>query len=335
MPAHPPTPPLRDASQRLLSLLHGRPAPTPYWEPWFAMRGTLHERYAGSYLAMADDLGHAAIPMPPLELGTVLVRRANPEQTGGAWYEGGALQDLSQLRDAPEPDYNAIREKLTHARRRRAADAGIACWAILPWCFHAVATSMGLENFAMTLYDEPDFIREAMAWVENRNRLGIERILADVQPDFVLYDGDCAYKTGTMIDPALMRSLTQDITRPNIQRLRQLGIPAAFHSDGKLDDVIPLVRDIGFSAIHGCEAQANQLDHLVERFGDDIALCGNMDVVFLSQANPDQVREATEEMLRVGGRKGRFIAGCNTSPQDYIPFENYATFVRTVTQPEA
>lgn len=126
------------------------------------MRDTLRERYDGSYLAMADDLGHAAIPLPPLSLGCVFVHRASPEQAGGAWYEGGALQEPAQLRDAPEPDYDAIRDRLVDARRQ-AADAGIACWAVLSWCFHAVATSMGLENFAMTLYDDPNFVRQAMA----------------------------------------------------------------------------------------------------------------------------------------------------------------------------
>jgi hypothetical protein len=35
-------------------------------------------------------------------------------------------------------------------------------------------------------------------------------------------------------------------------------------------------------------------------------------------------------MVRIGNARRRFIAGCNTSPQDYIPFENYAAFVRTV-----
>ena len=55
-----------------------------------------------------------------------------------------------------------------------------------------------------------------------------------------------------------------------------------------------------------------------------------MDVVFLSRATPEEVRKETEEMLRIGSSKGRFVAACNTSPLDYIPEENYLTMVRTI-----
>ncbi len=48
-----------------------------------------------------------------------------------------------------------------------------------------------------------------------------------------------------------------------------------------------------------------------------------MDVVFLSSASKEQVIKETENMLKIGSKRGRFIAACNTSPMDYIPEENY------------
>ena len=54
-------------------------------------------------------------------------------------------------------------------------------------------------------------------------------------------------------------------------------------------------------------------------------------VVFLKEASVEQVRQSTEQMLRVGSRRGRFIAGCNTSPLDYIPAENYRAMTETIT----
>jgi len=55
-----------------------------------------------------------------------------------------------------------------------------------------------------------------------------------------------------------------------------------------------------------------------------------MDVVFLSQASPKEIHRETEEMLKIGSSKGRFVAACNTSPQDYIPEENYLAMVETI-----
>jgi len=42
--------------------------------------------------------------------------------------------------------------------------------------------------------------------------------------------------------------------------------------------------------VHGCEKNANDLEYLVNRFGDEIVLSGNIDVVFLSTASPEEIR---------------------------------------------
>lgn len=310
-------------------MLHGQTCQRPpFWEPWFGMHEMLKTRYNNSYLEMAADLGHAAVPVGYLDTNTLFQRIAEKTEAG-AFYAGGELRDISQLNERPEPDFSAQLATI-HPRRLACADAGRACWNTFTWCFHAAATSMGLEHFAITCYDQPDFVHNYMEWVESRNRAAIREIIAKVKPDFVLFDGDCAYKTGTMIQPEMMREFCLEPTRKTLALLAELGIPAVFHSDGKIDAIFPLLLELGFKAVHGCEKQANDLGHLVKTFGDDIILCGNMDVVFLSSATPEAVYATTTEMLEIGSAKGRFFAGCNTSPQDYIPFENYQAMARAI-----
>ena len=43
-----------------------------------------------------------------------------------------------------------------------------------------------------------------------------------------------------------------------------------------------------------------------------------------------EIQNETEDMIRRGGRKKRFVAACNTSPMDYIPDENYRAFCSAV-----
>ena len=320
---------MRESSERLMTLLRGgRCDAAPLWEPWFGMGRMLHDAYGGSYLAMADDLGHAAVPLPGVDTDVMFLAPAE-RTAAGAYYGGGVLRDPAQLHARPEPDYALQLPKL-RATRRAAADAGVACWVVIGWCFDRIAASMGLEQFALDCYDRPESIAEAMEWVEQRNRHAIERLVAVVRPDFVLYNGDCAYRTGLMVEPAMLRRFTWEPTRRTAAMLHALGIPLAFHSDGKLDDLIPMLVELGVTAVHGGEKQANDLAHLVDTFGRDIALCGNMDVVFLQDASPAEVTEQTRQMLATGGRFGRFIAGCNTSPLDYIPRANYVAMCRAI-----
>ncbi|HCR18784.1 MAG TPA: hypothetical protein DIU35_14990 [Candidatus Latescibacteria bacterium] len=128
-------------------------------------------------------------------------------ESRSVWYGGGYLENIDQLRVRLEPDY---KPQLAEIRRKREESARVdgACWMIIPWCFHTIATSMSLEPFVCACYDRPDFIQEAMNWVESRNHHAVQEVVSRVQPDLVLIDDDCAYKTGTMISPEMMTDFT-------------------------------------------------------------------------------------------------------------------------------
>lgn len=306
-----------------------------FWEVWFQKFKLLEKRFGDparieSKIKMAQELGMAAISIGYLDLNCLFGEHQTTLE-GESRYSGGSLRCREQLEEKSLPDWSLIIPELQR-RQKLVANAGIAGVLYFPWCFHAIATSMGLEHLAITLYDDFDFLKTCMHWVEERNRNAIDQVVRLVQPDLVLFDGDCAFKTGLMVRPALLRELVFEETRATVTKLQALNIPYALHSDGKLDELIPMLIELGFSAIHGCEKQANDLGKLVERFGDGICLVGNMDVVFLTQANVDQVRAETRKMLKIGSQKGRYIAACNTSPQDYIPDENYLAMCEAIRE---
>ena len=325
---------LRESSYAMQQLLKGRRVyKPPFWEPWFAMDSFFRRRYGDpnkieNKIKMAYDLDMAAVNLGGIDINAdFTIRRV--ASNGSSRYSGGLLISLKQLEERKMPDWSETVEKWK-AEQQVVKDAGLLSWVILPWCFHKIATSMGHSNFVVKLYRDFEFVDAAFEWVEERNRRAIDEVIREVRPDFVLFDGDCAYKKGLMVNPKIFRRLVFDRTRETVSRLKRLGIPYVFHTDGKLDDVIPLLVELGFSAVHGCEKNANDLGHLVDVFGDEIVLAGNMDVVFLSKASPEEVKKETEEMLRIGSSKGRFIAACNTSPLDYIPEENYITMAETI-----
>ncbi|MCD6408304.1 hypothetical protein J7L87_04555 [bacterium] len=325
---------MRKESENLMRLLKGeRVYNPPFWEVWFAMWEFFKRRY-GDYvkiedrIKMAEELNMAAIPLGGIPIGLSFTK-SEETSSGEKRYAGGLLENMEHLEKIPLPDWSELKEGYKKSQEV-IKNKGFVSWITLLWCFHGIATSMGLENFCYKLYDDYEFIDNAFEWIEERNRKAIKEVISYVKPDFVLFDGDCAYKTGLMVRPEIFRKLVYKKTEKTVSLLKELDIPYTFHTDGKLDDVIPILIELGFSAVHGCEKQANDLEYLVEKFGDDIVLVGNMDVVFLSQAKPEEVERETLKMLETGSKKGKFVAACNTSPQDYIPEENYLTFVETI-----
>jgi uroporphyrinogen decarboxylase len=313
----------------------GKTDSVPFWEVWFLKWKMVKKRYGDpqlieSRIQMARDLGMAALSLGSVNMDCIFFKEQQVGD-GSTRYAGGGLVSLDQLDQFKPPDWSSLIIELKE-KQAKINQAGLAGVLYMPWCFHAINTSMGFENLCYKLYEDRGFLKTCMSWLEERNREAIEEVVSVVQPDAVLFDGDCAYGNGLMISPDDLKELTYDETAKTVKLLQQLDIPHTIHSDGKLDDLIPMLVDLGFSAVHGCEKQANDLEYLVDKFGDDICLIGNMDVVFLTHSSIDEIRAETKKMIQIGSRKKRFIAACNTSPLDYIPDENYRTFCDVIKQ---
>jgi len=314
--------------------LRGEPTDSvPFWEVWFGMTRLAETLLGRPVKTVADRVALARIMgweyltmgIPARHPGS----RSETASDGTRHYVPGGKIPLEELYARPDPD---LSEPIEQAQEliRVAREEGLVVIAYLPWCFHAASTALGLETLSLVAYDDPDYLHALLEWVEEGSRRALREALIPLGVDLVLFDGDCAYRNGLMVNPRMFRDLVFDRTAKTVSLLREAGIPYTFHSDGKVDDLLPLLIELGFCGFHGVEAQANDLGDIKRRFGRDITLIGNMDVVFLAHATVEEVRRETERMLAIGTPGGRYVAACNTSPLDYIPQENYLAFVDTI-----
>lgn len=317
-----------DQAARLRAILHGQTVDRPpLWDPWFAMGRFLRDHYQGDYLSMAEDLGHAAVPVGIIR--TAVDFFDHHRFQAACTRPGGLMRHSSQKVDDADPYWD---EQLRGARQGTQVvhEVGRLTWITFKWCFDAISGAMGLTDLALACYDQPGSVAEAMDWVERRNRAAIRHIVPESNVDFVLFEGNCAYQAGPMIEPSMLRQFCFEPTRRTLDLLRNMGVPFAFHTEGLLAPVMPMLIELGFACVHGCDPQANDLGALVEQWGDRIALAGNMDVAMLATATPEQVTAATRRMLDLGSARGRFIASPNTAIQDDVPAENYIAMCRAV-----
>ncbi len=319
---------------KLMKALLGQPTDgVPFWEVWFGM-GALAERLIGRPVNTVEDRVRLARLMG-WECLTLGIPSRHPGSSsavasdGTSHYVQHGKIPLEELYARPDPDLPQAVEKAQETIRV-AREEGLAVIAYVPWCFHAACTALGLQHLALLAYDEPEYLHALFEWVEEGARRAIREALIPLGVDVVLFDGDCAYRNGLMVNPRMFRQLVFERTAKTVAPLRDAGIPYAFHSDGKVDDLLPILMELDFSGFHGVEAQANDLADIKRRFGRDITLIGNMDVVFLTHATVQEVRAETERMLTIGMQGGRYIAACNTSPLDYIPDENYLAMVDVI-----
>ena len=307
---------MSDTETNLVRTLRGEETGcVPFWEVWFLQDGRLsHQVMDGAVdtieeeIALARRFGWEYLRVAGV--GSGLPCSHGGTSDGMQRYVPGGLQRLAQLEGIPPLNVDEVGSSL-ECKVKAAHEANLAVIYYLPWCFHATNTAMGLENLAYKTVDDINFLHTVFEFVESRNRQAIEEVLIPLVVDVVLFDGDCAYKNGLMVSPRVFRDLVFDSTARTVAPLKEAEILYTFHTDGKLDDVLPVLIDLGFSGVHGVEAQANDLADIKARFGREITLIGNMDITFLGFATPDEVRAEAKRMLDVGSPGGRYVASCN------------------------
>lgn len=246
-------------------------------------------------------------------------------------YAGGSIKGRADFdpHTAPRPSIETWLPELEE-NLATLSPTKLGGFAYVTHFFPATHVSMGLEDFCYALTDDRQFIEEFMD-------LNLEFLLAGVREAvkrpirFLFIDCDCAYKNGLMINPKLFRELWYDRTRRLIEPALAKGIPVTFHSDGKMDELIPMLIDLGFSAIHPIEPAANDIYKVKRRFGKDICIMGNIDVAgVLAFGSPDEVRQDVRTHIDRLGPGGHYVLGSSSHPFQGIPAENVLAMVREV-----
>jgi len=323
-------------AERLRKTIAGElPDRVPNFE-FFFDNPAIFEHYVGrpykkewpDALDLALRIGWGACPVGWRSL--ILGYRSETASDGTSHYAGGAELTWETLEQMPEPEIDPLVEDVA-AKNEQVRAEGLLSYMWVLHCFHSAATGIGLGNFALLCYDDFDLVLAYMQKVEAFNQNTLRTLIdADALPDMVFFDADCAYKNGLMVRPEMYRALVYEATDQTLQVLREHGTPYCFHSDGKMDDLYPILIEWGAAGAHSIEAQANDLGEIKAKFGAKLTLFGNLDPVFLAKASPEEVEAGAEEMVRTGAPGGRYGAAVNTIVSDYTPLENYLAFQRAI-----
>lgn len=194
--------------------------------------------------------------------------------------KGGAVRDrddLARLRNdgviAPaEVDHGKIERFFTAIE-----GTGIGIWHHISAGLTQVYGAMGFECFCLALYDDPSFIEELLDWVLEDN-LKVLSELAQYPFSFYHFGDDLGHKGGLLVPPEFLRRVWKPRIQTMIATLRERDVPVTFHSDGKIDEAIPLIIELGFCSLNPIEPYGMDIYEIKRRYGDRLCLVGNIDV---------------------------------------------------------
>jgi uroporphyrinogen decarboxylase len=104
-----------------------------------------------------------------------------------------------------------------------------------------------------------------------------------------------------------------------------------FHSDGKIDEIIPDLIEIGVDVLNPLQPEVMDPAAIKREFGGDLAFWGGLGTqTTLPFGTPDDVRTAVRTLIDTVGVGGGFVVAPTHLVEPEVPWENILAFVETV-----
>ena len=199
-------------------------------------------------------------------------------------------------------------------------------------CFCNTYETLGLENFMLKLYDDLPLVEHIMdIFMDYANR--IVEGLCERDIDCFWLDDDVTMNSGFLVPPDLIHRLWVPRTDKMLEPLRKKGIPIYMHCCANLDDLLPIIVDLGITAIHPIQPNCNDIVAQKKQYQGKMAFVGNLDLAgVLVFGTPRQVKEDTKKHIEELGEGGGLVVASSHSITDEVPPANYIAMIEATQQ---
>jgi uroporphyrinogen-III decarboxylase len=228
------------------------------------------------------------------------------------------------------PDENDVEERLQYVREYVQAAKGTNVGVIL--CGACIFQTLyefviGLHDCLIMVLQNQDLFNELMQKSADHFEKLI-RCAVKEGIDILFLADDFAYNKGLFVRPDVFERLW----RPHFERLvapaKEAGIPVIFHSDGKIDEAMEMLIDMGIHCVTPMDPSGIDYKDYKKRYGDRVTLHGNIDVRWpLSSGTCADVEKDVLNHMEILKPGGRWIAGSCHSIVNFVPHENFVAMI--------
>ncbi len=183
---------------------------------------------------------------------------------------------------------------------------------------------MGYETLCYALYDQRDLVAAISRRLLELYEVVVRLMLQFDRVKVIWGADDMGFRSGTLISPADLREFVLPGHRAMAAAAHAAGRPYLLHSCGKIDDIMDdLLNDVRIDGLHSFEDTIKTVEETKQKFGDQIAVLGGIDLDFLCRADEAAIRRRTRQTLERCHADGGYCLGTGNSVANYLPLANY------------
>lgn len=203
-------------------------------------------------------------------------------------------RDVVKLPDLTDVDWDAQCKKDIEAMPINPDDVAVIYGGVsmMSGYFMPLMNLMGFTNGLITMYEEPELVKEFFEYLTEWYCYGIERTIDRYPVDIFTVADDTATATNPFISVEMNRELIKPYVARTAQYANDRGIPVMMHDCGRCEDFIEDWRDFSVTSWNPAQI-VNDLDGIKAKYGNSLVLIGCWD-----SSGPAGWPDASEELVR-------------------------------------
>jgi hypothetical protein len=188
----------------------------------------------------------------------------------------------------------------------------------------------GLTEIMMAIYDDPALVQRVIQH-ETRQAIQINEALLDSGCDAVIPGDDYCSSKGPMISPTHLQKFVLPALKALCDSAHARGKYLIKHTDGNAWPIFDLLLEAGIDGWHGIQYLAGMdLARLKQKYGNRVCFWGGVDVDWLVDGTPEQVRQAVKYAIEHAGPGGGLVISSGNTLMVGVSFENYLAMRKAV-----
>ncbi len=243
------------------------------------------------------------------------------------------VRNLNDFRKLVMPDYSNIEKNCRYIREYREAAKGTKIGVAAGGC--AMMQTLyefvvGFSDFMLVTSEDMGFVEE-MIDVSTDYWYSFSKAAVAEGIDVFTIGDDIAFRNGLFFQPEIIKKIWLPKIAKIIEPAVEAGIPVQFHSDGKIDDIVEGLIDIGVNCLNPMDPYCVDYREYKKKYGSRIALSGNIDIQFpLATGSPGDVEKDVKEHMEVLKPGFGYICCSSHSIVNYVPHENFIAMVNSI-----
>ncbi|MEI6157325.1 MAG: uroporphyrinogen decarboxylase family protein [Atribacterota bacterium] len=190
----------------------------------------------------------------------------------------------------------------------------------------------GMENFLVDMIQNP---RYAEALLDAVTRVGctMARDFADAGVDLLVTGDDVAMQQSMILSPNVWRSWLKPRLAQVIRAARAVNpeIFLYYHSDGKVDPIIPELIEVGVEVLNPVQPECLDPAKVKRKWGDVLSFWGTMGTqTTFPFGSPEEVRQTVRQRVEEVGKGGGLVLAPTHVIEPDVPLENIIAFFEEV-----